>query len=184
MLALGILAVLFVHIHFLNDQREMAMKLPPKKVAADGPKKKVHRKAPPVVPESHAAKAAASLLLAGGHEKRAAASQMAGTLPASAPATSLVLDAPLGESALAKEAPYVIQIATFMTQSDADGLVSRLKTEGLRAFVKSLSRTGGKVFYCVFIGRFENYSEAQNKLAEFRKRPLAKSFQDAFIRTL
>ena len=84
----------------------------------------------------------------------------------------------------AKEAPYVIQIATFAFDADGERLKDKFQDQGLRSFVKTLKRADGKAYYSVFIGRFKTYSDAQAELANFKKKDLSRPFEDAFIRTL
>ena len=86
--------------------------------------------------------------------------------------------------ASADQGAYAIQVATFASKNDADSLAKKLKGSGLKAFVRSLTRPGGRVYQCVFLGRFATYGEAESMLAEFKKQESAKPFQDAFVRTL
>lgn len=83
-----------------------------------------------------------------------------------------------------EDLPYVIQAATYASSKDAEDLMSRFQQEGLNAFVKPLKRSGGKTYYCVFLGRFKDYRDAEAKLSEFKKKTSAQPFQDAFVRTL
>ena len=79
---------------------------------------------------------------------------------------------------------YAIQVATFAAPEDARHLVSRLGQGQFSSFVKPLSRAGGKVYYCVFIGRFKTFRHAQKQLEVFRRTPDGQSFKDAFVRSL
>ena len=80
--------------------------------------------------------------------------------------------------------PYVIQIATYINREDAQKMSDQLVQEGFPSFIENLSRQNGKVYFCVFIGRFGAYSEAESMLSEFKKKAIAQPFQDAFIRAL
>lgn len=79
---------------------------------------------------------------------------------------------------------YAIQVATFAVREDAGKLVDQFKESGWDAFEKSLTRSGGRLYYCVFVGRFSNRQEAENKLTDFKRREVSKPFQDAFVRAL
>ena len=79
---------------------------------------------------------------------------------------------------------FVIQVATFVIKDDATRLMEDLKKSEARVFIKGMTRASGKTYYSVFIGRFKNYQEAQQALAKFQKKASAKTFTDAFIRTL
>lgn len=82
------------------------------------------------------------------------------------------------------EGRYVIQIATYASSDDANRIVEQLTKEGASVFVRALSRPSGKVYYALFLGRFESFQDAQLKLEKFRKKDTAAPFEDAFIRTL
>lgn len=95
--------------------------------------------------------------------------------------------APAKTDAITDEAeanPYVIQIATYATQEDAERVVEDLNREGMKAFSKDLSRSSGRTYYCVFIGRFKDTADAYSELSNFRKKTISKSFTDAFVRAL
>jgi cell division septation protein DedD len=155
---------LFASIHLLNVNREVAMKQP----------RKVVRPAP-----TPAAKPVASSVPA----QNAAPAARAETAAVTPARETLIAPAgPAAETAVQKG--HVIQIATFAAQADADKLVLKVQQEGMKAFVKPLVRTGGKTYYCVFIGAFASNAEAEQQLAKFKKKELARPFQDAFIRTL
>lgn len=80
--------------------------------------------------------------------------------------------------------PYSIQIATYVGHNDSDRMVNRLLELKLPAFVQPLERPGGKVYFCIFVGRYKSYAEADKALNEFRKTSIAASFQDSFVRSL
>lgn len=86
--------------------------------------------------------------------------------------------------ALPEEKPYVVQICTYAREGDARELVGRMVEAGLSAFVKPLKRGNGKTFYPVFLGRYRTQQEAQQKLQEFRRQPMARDFPDIFVRSL
>lgn len=79
---------------------------------------------------------------------------------------------------------YAIQIATFATREDAGNLIDKFKQAGWDAFEKSLTRSGSRLYYCVFVGRFSNRQEAETKLTDFKRSEVSKPFQDAFVRSL
>ncbi|MBI3306343.1 MAG: SPOR domain-containing protein [Candidatus Omnitrophica bacterium] len=161
------LFLVFLGIHSLNVQREIAMMMP-------------HKPAPP----APAAQQAQPETISPAQPSGPAAvreTKISGT-PAAGEATAAKAVAP--ERLAAQEAPYVVQVATFAVESDAENLVTTFETENLPSFAKSLRRSGGKIYYSVFLGRYKNYQEAQKGLDLFRKKAIAKSFQDAFIRTL
>lgn len=82
------------------------------------------------------------------------------------------------------EKPYVVQVCSYDRPSDAERLVEEMVGANLPAFAQPLRRTSGKVFYPVFLGRFETPQEAQSALREFLKKPIAKDFSDSFVRSL
>lgn len=161
-LGLGLLAFLLIGIHILNLKREVAMKHPKKVTIA---KKK------DVIPQQVAVQTLAS---------DAAAESATADESVLTPATTV--ETPVAPAVSQKG--QVIQIATFATLSDAEKLVAKLKQSGWPSFAKPLVRTGGKTYYCVFLGAFKSSQEAETKLAEFKKKEISKSFQDAFVRTL
>ncbi len=172
------LTLMFLGIHFLNERREIAMKTP-RPVQLSNSAKAVglpHTKKPI---KKHSALA----------EKESPLTPVEKVLEPSSVVVSSTLNSvttPVAETIQqdAKLFPYVIQIATFATEADAQRLVERLEQEKLRGFMKDLQRATGKVYYSVFIGRYQNYQEAQSSLEEFRKKDISKSFEDAFLRTL
>jgi cell division septation protein DedD len=88
--------------------------------------------------------------------------------------------APLLPSAKA----YVIQICSYAREEDAQRLTNDMVQRNLPAFYDRVDRGSGKAFYLVFLGRFTSFQEAQAKLDEFRKDPVAKDFADSFVRSL
>lgn len=170
-LGVAVLAFLFSSIHLLNVRREKAMKVAPPKMAAhkSSSKAKVSSDAMKRADES---KTAAS----------SAAAQPAMGTPAVTGNTAAAGSSVSAESAVTKR--YVIQIATYSSVADADRIVTSLKENQISAFSKGLSRPSGKIYYAVFIGRFSSFDEAQSRLESFKNDDAAKSFQDAFIRTL
>ncbi len=80
--------------------------------------------------------------------------------------------------------PYVIQICSYAREEDADRLTRQMTDSRWPAFYQQVDRASGKAFYLVFLGRFETFREAQSKLDEFRKDPIAKDFADSFVRSL
>jgi len=79
---------------------------------------------------------------------------------------------------------FVIQVATYVIRDDANRLLKDLQKIETKSFVKGLSRSSGKTYYSVFLGRFESFQAGQQALAKFKKSDLSRSFKDAFIRTL
>ena len=155
---------IFAGIHLLNLNREAAMKAPRKNLPLE--METLPAAAIPAAHETHTPLVPAPVT------KKIPAAVVSAPQPVPPPVV------------IAKETPYAIQIATFVGTNDAERLSENLKKEGLKSFVKPLRRSGEKTYYCVFIGGFSDYSEAEKNLAEFKKKPVAKPFQDSFIRTL
>jgi len=88
------------------------------------------------------------------------------------------------KAAAASKGRFVIQVATYVIRDDANRLLGDLQKIEPKSFVKGLSRSSGKTYYSVFLGRFESFQEGQQALAQFKKSDLSRSFKDAFIRTL
>ena len=199
--AVVVLALIFAGIHSLNIKREVAMKHPARHVVH--PPKPAHHshffnrheaekqpaKKEPLQQESDSAAA----------KTKTQASVSSSQTPAETPLQAPTEEGDSSEeaaSATAAQTPavktearetsgvYVIQIATFAGREDAESLVTRLKAQNLESFVKPLVRPGGKTYYCAFLGRFKTYQDAENKLSEFKKKDISKSFQDSFIRSL
>ena len=79
---------------------------------------------------------------------------------------------------------YVLQVATYVTEADAVSLQNELQSNGFDSFVRDLSRSGGRVYYDVFIGRFATFKDAQKGMQDFKASPASKPFGDAFVRRL
>lgn len=158
---------LFFGIHLLNVSREQAMKKTPRS-SANPPAPSTSLSAPESSQKSAPVEIAKK-------ETSASASPLAPVENVSSPA------APVSVST---DKPYVVQVATYAGKKDAEVLVERFRKEQIPCFVKPLSRAGAKTYYCVFFGGFSDYREAEKTLTEFRKKPIAKPFQDAFVRTL
>ena len=160
---IAFLAGLFAGIHLLNAQREIAMKAPRPPAAAS--------------PAPNSAEA-----VSGTKDRR---ESTAGEKP-SMPSGSSLSPAAAIDGEISVKQPYVIQVATFAQEEDAGRLAERLGRAGAgpRVFVKALSRAGGRIYYCVFIGRFADYPDAESRLAKFKRMEAARPFQDAFIRSL
>lgn len=174
--ALAFLGILFFGIHVLNVQRELGMKGQLKKAppmaAASSPS------IPAAAREPEAGKIATEPMPPG-------PKAVVETAPPSQPESEAAVKASASKEMVAPKAgSYVIQVATYATASDADRLTARLKRLGLNAFTNRLSRAGGRVYYCVFLGRYPNYREADRALDEFKRSTAAKPFQDAFVRPL
>lgn len=203
--AVAALVLIFTGIHHLNKNREIAMKAPHKK-AAEQPKKSrtpnpsealtaalssgasEETSASDTPKSGDLSEKAASEL-----KKRSAASERSisktpevkkAKTPAETVKTETKKEISSETSASVQTPGSVIQVATFATQEDASNLVEKFKAAGFSSFLKSVSRSGGRVYYCVFIGKFQTQQEAENKLAEFKKQEVARSFQDAFVRSL
>lgn len=180
-LGLGLLAFLLVGIHVLNVKREIAMKHPNRTISV---RPKAKKKAA-AIPVQVASQTAISEHAA---EEQAAAAKTASSplapVTAESAAASSAASAPAAETPAPSQKGQVIQIATFAAQGDAEKLVDRLKKDGWPCFAKPLVRPGGKTYFCVFLGAFKTYQEAETKLSEFKKKEIAKPFQDAFIRSV
>lgn len=154
--ALGILGILalFAGVHLLNVRREEAM--------TRKPAPRMQQEAPvaeaPIVPAEAESPAVAA-------EETAAVETPA---------------ALAGET----DGKYVVQIATYFSEADAVKVADELKAGTWPSFIRSVPRSDGKVFYSVYLGRFQDYQQAQEVLTKFRKTAVAGPFQDAFIRKL
>ncbi len=174
---------IFMGIHLLNVRREEAMKSPakitavkktPKKVQAEK-KSEAALKKQGVIP----VKASSDVL-------SPAAADAAEKKDVSGPSSETPAPAKESETSesQSRTGRYVIQVATFASSADAERVQKTLKQAALPAFVKSLTRPSGRVYYSVFMGRYTNFDEAQTGFEAFRKSDAAKTFQDAFIRTI
>lgn len=172
--AILFLSILLGGIHHLNVNREKAMKTSrPRPVQSAVQARSAGR----IVPAPDTASAAAN-------QTNAPALSLPES-PAGGPEsenTSETTTASVSEAGT--EGSFVIQVVTYANQTDAAGLLKRLRQEGFTGLVKQSTRSTGKVYYTVFVGRFKAYREAQETLAQFQKEEIAKPFQDAFIRTL
>ena len=198
--ALGLLAAVFIGIHILNLRREVAMNQAPRLAKDSNParKPKVYQSLFPSLTVLPMADPQSAKQESGGQANEPVGSkenerkidneaQKGSTESAASGPQSNISSVPLTREKVDEEASQkgiVIQVATFAMEQDAQKLASRLKQEQLRSFVRSLSRQGGRAYYCVFIGNFKTHREAEAMLGEFRKREIAKSFKDAFIRSL
>lgn len=158
-----LLVLLLAAVHGLNSKREQAMK-----------------SAVPKAPKAVQAKKTA----APSEAPKAALPAAESTPTPLSPAESESAAEPAVEKPKASKGRFVIQVATYVIRDDANRLLEDMKKTESRSFVKGLSRSSGKTYYSVFIGRFENYQEAQTALAQFKKTDISRSFKDAFIRTL
>ncbi len=177
----GILFFLFAGIHVLNMKREFAMRHPNRAVPI---KPKIQKPAQQIP-----AQVASQTLLSESSSAESAHEDVKPLAPATAsgsPAKTVtaVESASSGAEDVSAIKGQVIQIATFATLSDAEKLCDRLKTDGWKCFAKPLVRPGGRTYYCVFLGPFKTYQDAEAKLNAFKKKEIAKPFQDAFIRSL
>ncbi len=178
---IGLLVFLLAGIHLLNVKREIAMKHP----RAVPVKPKQHRQKQQIPAQVTSQALLSEAATAENGEAQAPSTTAAGVTTAATGTPAAVTGA---ETAPAESAAnihgQVIQIATFAAQADADKLVERLKADTWKCFVKPLVRAGGRTYYCVFLGPYKTYQEAETKLNSFKKKEIAKSFQDAFIRSL
>ncbi|MCM8774952.1 MAG: SPOR domain-containing protein [Candidatus Omnitrophica bacterium] len=168
------LFVLFWGIHVLNVQREQAMKMPRKRL----PLSPITSPQGPVIQEAESPLESPRVIETQNvliippltEEKMTEASfDRKSTPPTRSPKQGKY---------------YVIQVATFAVESDAERLIKKFGEVGFSAFVRSLKSPSGKTYYSVFTGNFKDYSQAQDELEKFRKNQISKSFQDAFIRRL
>ena len=172
--SLGIVAivVLFLAVHSLNSYRTAAMKATkPKRPQTIEMARRRRRPNPP--------NKTVQLSL----EKKPLRQEMMPPLMPVSPVLSVVKEI-TPPPASGTQKPYVIQVCTYASEADANKLVDQMKQLHLSAFAQSLARSSGKTFYLVFLGRFETFQEAQLKLKEFRSQPIAKDFQDSFVREL
>lgn len=172
--AVGFIGLLLLGTYFLNVQREAAMKSP-------------HRKsfAPYVQKEIPAADSASSVAKPVENTDSTGAADHSAPVPPPQEGTQPAepsVKTPKAKTA--EQGVYSIQIATFAGPEDAGRLVAKLREQDADAFVKQLERPGGKTYYCVFVGHYKDPSEAEENLGRFKKKALAKPFQDAFVRAL
>lgn len=165
-LAVGILLFLFAAIHILNLRREVAMKQPKKVSSIQVVKKKKAPEPPPQTSSTVLSDEASSLSSVSSVAKASSSPSLESS------------------SRITPQKGQVIQIATFAILSDAEKLVAKFQEDGSKSFAKPLIRPGGKTYYCVFLGPFPTYQEAESQLTRFKKKEISKPFQDAFIRSL
>jgi cell division septation protein DedD len=156
-----LLVLLFSGIHFLNARREIAMKTPARPAAST---------TPTVAPAGPA----------DGGDSPAE--------PVAAPESPTTEDSPVDlaapvSRAMASEPAkgYGVQIVTYVSRADAEELAGRVQQAGFSAFVRTQTRSEGKFYYRVFLGPYEQYRQAQDELAKFKKADISKPFQDAFV---
>lgn len=80
---------------------------------------------------------------------------------------------------------YSVQICTYYTEDDAKRLVEKMRGLGLSGFYQSVpNRSGSQQLFYVMLGRDVNYFDAQARLEQFKKMPIAEDFRDAYVRKL
>ena len=194
----ALLAFLFGSIQSLNGKREAAMKNPPKpavrKIHASAPKqakaaasKKQEQKktveaqkTPASETPQNTADSKASAAKTSKKESKPATDGKAVETKDSNPAAVPAAVGPAPSS----QGNYSIQIATFAAREDAEKLTSALTAQQFETFIKPLNRPGGRVYYCVFVGHYPSSAEGEKKLEDFKKKDVAKPFQDAFVRSV
>lgn len=176
-----IVAVLFISVHSLNTFRTKAMKAPRQDDSMVFVRKAARQKAAQVKQETKAPESAALPLSPATKERTSKETPLpAAVVPPVLPG----LEQPAVVPPVSTRNPYVIQVCTYASQTDAEKLIDELKGEQLNAFFQSSTRSSGKTFYLVFLGRFKDLRESQTRLKEFRSQSISKSFPDSFIRTL
>lgn len=156
----GILIALFLSIHALNLYRAQAMRNPtsnpvaPKNLSEPRPEPETQPSAPPFSRSPRRILTAAQ----------------------KSPLPSASLPAP--------KKSYVIQVATYANSGDAERLSDQMTQAGFQSFVQFATRSGGRTFYLVFLGRYGTSQEAEARLKEFRNQSIAQDFPDSFIRIL
>ena len=154
----------FLGIHFLNLNREKAMK--------------------------NSRRADISTPVAATEKMLGTATSMGDTSKNSAsPLSPVFVDKKLPPSSQTTEIKkpegrFVIQVCTYANEDDAKQLMARIQREEYPAFVKIMRHSSGKVYHLVFVGRFKDAGEAKRTLANFQKRDIGRPFNDAFVRTL
>ncbi len=165
-------------IHYLNTKREEAMSRPKPKKMQTTAQQTAQRaisapaQAPVEVEPKLESVAGVTVAIYPTAQPAKPASQPAAVAPKEAQAPAI------------SEGRFVIQVATFASEGDAQRLVDQFKNSKFPAFAKDLRNSSGKVYHSVFIGRFQEFRDAQKSLEEFRKQTLGQPFEDAFIRTL
>ncbi len=177
-----IVAVLFISVHSLNSFRTKAMKAPKQEgFASTISARKVRQKTAQTkkqvikVPEARQ-----PLSLATKDQPTKEIPLPAAAIPPASPAAK----EPTPGTPVGAQDPYVIQVCTYASEADANKLIEELKGQQITSFFQSSTRSSGKTFYLVFLGRYKDLREAQARLKEFRSKTISKSFPDSFIRTL
>ena len=148
--------LLFLGINMLNSYRTAAMKKPKAPIPVEATANEIHES----VKEAQLPPAPAL----------------------SRPGTELSQSSASGSKSAVAGKAYVVQIATYANEKDAEKLTDLLKENGLPSFSQSFKRNTGKVFYLVFLGRFQTFEEAEKGFKQFRGKLFAKNFPDSFIR--
>lgn len=173
----GLVLALILGVQTLNNQREAAMKNPP---SVSMPKIVISEQSVQdalTVPENTRTVAEPAKT----ETKADSSVEPTAVSPGQLAASSLPGTPPVEEAA-AK--PYVIQVATYVNLSDAQKMLEGIQKMGFAGFIQSMKRQTGRVYHCVFLGRFMTYDESDQILRKFKKLPLAASFPDVFIRKL
>lgn len=165
--AVSFLAAIFMAIHILNIHREKAMKAAPKAAPTETAEETDLSLPPELLSETAETPQAPKK------------GKKPGIVPKPEWGQSPVFSEPVQEIK-----PYVVQVATYVGPRDAERMAALIQGEGFPAFVQELRRQNGKVYHCVFIGRFKDYREAESALESFRRKEMAQPFQDAFVRTM
>jgi len=168
-----LLVLLLAAIHGLNSKREVAMKSAVNKSAVKSEVQKKADKLKAVAAESVTAKDAVKTAI-----------KEETPLSAVTDITESETKEPVTAKESISQGRFVIQVATYVIKDDAERLLGDMQKIGLNSFVKTQARSSGKTYYSVLIGRFENFQQAQQELAKFKKMDISRSFKDAFIRTI
>ena len=190
---LGFLLMALAGINLLNVTREAAMKMPHKKAVQpvetrEAPVSVAQPQESPTAKSS--AKSAANDGLYSGPLSKAVSDKPP---KATIEKKQTAKPPPQAEARPASEEPknedavrqgYAIQVATYALQADADSLAGQFRRRQFPSFVKGLNRPAGRIYYCVFIGPFQDYAEAEKEIDFFKKKEFSRPFQDAFIRSL
>ncbi|MFZ5801702.1 MAG: SPOR domain-containing protein [Candidatus Omnitrophota bacterium] len=159
-LSIAGIALLFWGVHYLNVQREKAMS------TSSGLSKKTAAK-----PSQQNAPSAETAV------------PVATTFESSEGVLTPVEGAKTQGTAAPAQRTFVIQIATYVNETDARPLVEKLKAAGFTAFMRRES-SGERKYHTVYLGRFSTFQMGQEKLHQFRQTEFSKTFQDAFVRSI
>lgn len=170
--AVALLFVLFSSVHYLNVKRKEAMS--GEKPAASSESSNVVAATASATPNTERSDAST--------RAQNADSNPLTTREATVESNSVA--APATSAPTVGDGRFVVQIATYVTRDDAQRVVDQFNAEAWKSFVREMSRTGGRTFYSVYLGRFADYDTAQQVFNDFKQTELAEPFQDAFIRTL